>query len=103
MDVEMNQTYFFVIHFISLLRLYSTECLMNNELKGCGRKRSWPNFRYIYIIVFGWRDRRKPYRTNVQKQTLLNFMTWQVLCKSEFSIPVVNCIHQPTGTSSTAA
>jgi hypothetical protein len=84
------------MHFISLLRLYSTECLVNNKQKGCGRKWSWPNFRYI--IVYVWRDRRKPGKTNVQKQTLPNFMIWKVLCKLEFDTHVVNCILQPTGT-----
>ena len=51
MHVEKNQTYFYVMHFMSLPRLYSTECLVNNELKGCGRKWPWPNFRYIYISI----------------------------------------------------
>lgn len=101
MGVENNQTYFFVMHFISLLRLYSTECLVNSELKGCGRKRTMAQFQ-AEIIVFVWRDRWKPYETNVQKQILLDFMTWQVLYKLEFSIHVVNCILQPTGNWSTA-
>jgi hypothetical protein len=84
------------MHFISLLRLYSSESLVNNELKECGRKWLRPSFRYIIVLV--WRDEGKPYKTNVQKKTLPHFTIWKFLHKSEFSTRVVNTILRPTGT-----